>query len=265
MADWPLRGRWGKQTLGRSLLVLDFDGTVCLGDGAVYAYARELAIHPGGDRVEADLARFFEDPDGDPRLADADDGYQAVWKLAALAGISDDHRNVAYRASREKLDAAALHTPPGLIDLLEELDVRRVLCTNAPGHRLEPLLEALGLRDVIDYVLPDARKPSLMSMHLSKLLDAAGLADHPEQLMSVGDIWHNDIEAALELGCATAYVDTYDRRRGPAHVRAATLPEVYDDLRAWASDPQAFVRTRPVGSADATAVLDSTPTGPGQP
>lgn len=253
--------------MGRSLLVLDFDGTVCLGDDAVYAYARELAIHPGGESVAVDLARFFEDPDADPRLADADDGYQAVWKLAALVGISTDHRNVAYRASREKLDAAALQTPPGLIGLLEELDVRRVLCTNAPGHRLEPLLEALGLRDVIDYVLPDARKPSLMSMHLSKLLGAAGLDDHPEQLMSVGDIWHNDIQAALEMGCATAYVDTYGRRRGPAHVRATTLPEVYDDLRAWAEEPLAFVRSRPIGATgvDATPVLDSMPTGPGQP
>lgn len=247
--------------------MLDFDGTVCLGDDAVLAYARELAAHPGGEDVPADIERFLADPDVDPRLADADDGYQAVWKLGELAGISPDRRNAAYRLSRENLDTADLRTPPGLVELLEELDVRRVLCTNAPGHRLEPLLDALGLRAVIDYVLPDARKPTLMGVHLSKLLDAAGLSGHPEQLMSVGDIWHNDLAPALEIGCATAYVDAYGRNRGAAHLRAATLPEMYGGLRDWADDPAGFVASRSVGAAgaDITPVLDSTSSGPGQP
>lgn len=270
---WPQQVTEGDGSLGRSLLVLDFDGTVCLGDDAVVSYARELAAHPGAEDVEADLRAFLADPDSDPRLHDADDGYQAVSLLAEAAGIAPDARQAAYQASRDRLDTAALHAPAGLRELLRELDVRRVLCTNAPGQRLNPILDDLGLAEVIDYVLPDARKPALMGMHLAKLLEAAGLSGHPEQLMSVGDIWANDLAPALELGCATAYVDPFGRDRGPAHARAASITDLYDDLRDWARDPFGFVSARPVdpidsvdaAGADVTAVLGSTSTGPGQP
>lgn len=252
--------------VGRSLLVLDFDGTVCLGDDAPLAYARELAGHAGGSSIEADLRAFLDDPDADPGLREADDGYQAVALLAAAAGIPAEARDAAYRASRDRLDPATLRAPEGLRDFLADVDARRVLCTNAPGRRLQPLLESLGLAEVIDYVLPDARKPGLMAAHLTKLLDAAGLNGHPEHLMSVGDIWANDLRPALEVGCATAYVDTFDRRRGPAHARDATMTGLYADISAWTDDPRGFIATRPLDAAGIEdPVLDSTPTGPGQP
>lgn len=257
----------------RSVLVLDFDGTVCLGDEAPLGYARELAEHPGASDLVAQVRAFLDDPTADQRLRDADDGYQAVAMLAREAGVPPDAYDPAYRASRAALDPAALSAPDGLPQLLAELPaygVHRVLCTNAPAQQLAPILTAIGLDGVLDEVLTDAGKPRRMVEHLTALLAATGLTVTPEGLLSVGDIWANDLAPALELGCATAYVDPFGRDRGPAHARARRLPDLYDDIRDWACDPAGFVGARPLdanGSAGAvpTAVLDSTSTGPGKP
>lgn len=234
------------------VLVLDFDGTVCLGDGPIWAYADALLPRLDREharRVTAGLTDFLA---GRTEPGDFSDGYSAVVRLAG-PDVSSATLSQAYLASRESLARGAVdvHSPDGLADLLADLagSVRRVLLTNAPDIGMPMLLERLGLVEVIDEVITSAGKPDGFVTLLPRLLDGAD----PARLLSVGDVWINDIARPLAAGCATAYVDRTGQDPRPAHARATSLPGLYPAIRAWAADPAAFAEQyRPTGTIPAT-------------
>lgn len=233
----------------RPVLVLDLDGTLALGDAPVLGYARAIeTLAPYADGLTATVEAFLAEPGADARLRDAQDGYQAVQMLSEELGVDGALRNHAYALSRASLDVdlGDVRAPSGLAAELSELDAHRVLVTNSPRDGLDTLLGHLGVADLVDEIRTDAGKPTRMRPLLVDLLDDHGIAADPARLLSVGDIWANELAPALELGCATAYVDTFDRQQGPAHVRARTLPELYPAIREWARHPAEFVRAHPL-------------------
>lgn len=237
----------------RGVLVLDLDGTVILGDTPVLAYARAVeACTPRATGLTERVVAFLAAPGAHPALVTAQDGYQAVQLIAESVGIDDVSRNAAYARSRAGLaeDLGDVRTPTGLADLLATLPVHRAVVTNSPADGLDALLKKLGLTTVLDEVRGSAGKPAGLPDVLGDLLSRHGLEQHPHRLLSVGDIWVNDLAPALGLGCATAYVDALDRRQGPAHVRGRSLPDLYDHLTDWAHDPEGFVAAHPA-AADA--------------
>ncbi|CAN5192681.1 HAD family hydrolase [soil metagenome] len=248
----------------RPVLVLDLDGTLALGDAPVLAYARQIELlAPRAKGLTSAVTAFLDDPGADERLQQAQDGYQAVHALSQVMDVPSDLRDRAYALSRAALadDLGDVRAPRGLLSALSEIDADVVLVTNSPRAGLDSLLARLGVADVVSEIRTDAGKPLGMLGLLTDLLQARGLADDPGRLMSVGDIWANDLAPALELGCATAYVDAFDRHQGPAHVRARTLPELYPALIAWARDPAEFLRAHPL-PAQTTSGQVTTSTGP---
>ena len=238
----------------RPVLVLDLDGTLALGDTPVLGYARAIeSLAPQADGLTAAVEAFLADPDSDERLRSAQDGYQAVAALCETHGVDTELRNRAYALSRGALDRdlGDVQAPRGLVDALGALDAHLVLVTNSPRAGLDTLLAHLGVVELVQEVHTDAGKPDGMGPLLAAVLRQHGLTAEPAHLMSVGDIWVNDLAPALELGCATAYVDTFHRQQGPAHVRARTLPELYPALRDWARDPVQFVSAHPLPTGPA--------------
>lgn len=228
------------------VLLLDLDGTVCLGDGPALRYADELAARLDGDgpaAMRAALAAFLRG-DGDGGTG-AQDVYQLVQEVAAAHGLSRAEQGRAYLASRAALlaDGLGVTAPAGLAELLGELDVHVVVLTNAPLDGLDVLLARLGLAGVVDETIGDARKPDGMGPAVDRLLAAHGIADEPWRLLSVGDLWANDLRAPRERGCATAYIDRFDLRQGPADARAATFEELYGAVREWATDARQAVNS----------------------
>lgn len=234
------------------VLVLDLDGTLVLGDAPVLGYARAIeSLAPQADGLTSAVAAFLEDPDAEERLRSAQDGYQAVAALCESLDVDPELRDRAYALSREALahDLGDVRTPLGLAEALSGLEAHLVVVTNSPRQGLRTLLAHVGVDDLVHEVHTDARKPAGMRPILTGILTRHGLHTVPARLMSVGDIWANDLAPALALGCATAYVDTFARQQGPAHLRARTLPELYPGLRAWASDPEGFVSAHPLPPA----------------
>lgn len=220
-------------------LVLDFDGTVCLGDGPIWAYAeRVLAqLRPtDADRLREALAGYLDRPWSRP---DYPDGYIA---LAALAGPSVPPAVLqdAYLDSRHALADPDLdiYPPDGLADLLDELTgrVRPVVLTNSPPTGLDAAIGRLGLSGRVERVIHSAGKPDRAAELLADLLDGAS----PSSLCSVGDLWSNDIAPALELGCVTALIDRTGAETRPAHARGRRIQELYPAIREWAADPEIF-------------------------
>jgi len=220
-------------TTARPVVVLDFDGTVCVGDAPILAYADEVAARlPHGRRAEFREAveQFLG---GKSTLPGVEDGYQAVVHLVGEQ-LDSESLSAAYLASRERLDPQATHPPEGLGDFLDEIRGRGaavVLVTNAPLVGVDTWLSTHQMLQHLDAVIPDAGKPARMGEVLGGIL--AEYRCSPAELASVGDVWRNDIEPAIAIGAAGMYIDRYGAGHGPATAAARSFPELYPDIREW--------------------------------
>lgn len=239
-----------------TLLLLDFDGTVAVGHGPVRAYARAaVAQLPAVDQravlrqVDAGLAAFDGDgsgPGGAPL-----DGYDLVRMLAEEHGVGPHALSAAYLASRHALatDQAPISAPPGLADLLAELrtDTTVVLATNAPDIRIREALRVLGLGGLIDRVAPDATKPGGMDLLLDSLRVApAG----PVRVLSIGDVWANDLAPVAARGHATALISRCPPPEARPLYVGPDMPSLYPVLRDWVQSPSHTPETRLARAAE---------------
>lgn len=210
----------------RPVLIFDFDGTVALGDGPVLAYATAVAEGSGID------AAFAEDVAARLTAAaavdDAVDGYDLVRVLAVAAGVDEAALSQAYLRSRALLGTAAapVTAAAGLAEMLAEIDAERILVTNAPSVRLEDTLAGLGLDGAFDRIVTGAGKPA----GLERLLDELG---DERPVLSIGDIWRNDLAPAHLRGHATALVGSFADAEARPTFRATALEDLLDDVRRW--------------------------------
>ena len=224
-------------TPGRTL-VFDFDGTVSLGDGPVLRYAHHVAETLLGGaartRFAADVTAGLADvgrPDG------AVDGYALVQRLAARHDVPERLLSAAFLASRAELAGphAPVIAPAGLGCFLRGLQGRatRVLVTNSPAVRIPEALAALGVAGAFDEVVTGAGKPAGMGAVLDRLDPGPAAGAPAARLLSVGDLWVNDLEPAHARGFSTALVGPGASADDRPTFRAATVAGLYGDIRAW--------------------------------
>lgn len=215
-------------------IIFDFDGTISVGDGPIRAFAHALAPR----LTDAAAERFLAATLADLELAaltgfsDADrDGYGLVRRHAAIAEADASALEAAFHESREQLasSAAPVSAPEGLREFLDALPegVRAVLVTNAPDTRLAEAIAVLGLEGCFTEVHSSAGKPEQFAELVSPWI-AAG------RVLSVGDIWGNDLEPVQRLGGDTALIGAATPDTHPSYA-AGTLTELLPELTEWAS------------------------------
>ncbi|WP_191089765.1 HAD family hydrolase [Nesterenkonia ebinurensis] len=170
------------------------------------------------------------------------DGYQLVQLLAVQAGLSNEEAGTAFRAARRQLVGRGLqntdlHAPEGAAELLAELRAEKsisgVLITNAPAEGFAAWLEALGLQDSFDAVLNSAQKPFGMPAAVEQARAASPEPVPEENVLSVGDIWANDLAHVRARGGSTILIDRFDTGLGePAH-RVGSFAEAAPLIRRW--------------------------------
>lgn len=232
-------------------LVLDFDGTLCLGDDPIYLFADELSALVEDAEVSAQIRRRLEAfLAGEERVEDAEDGYHALFYLGAPLALPREQVKAAYQRSRQRMEAGegSVYAPEGIVGLLDDVraaGARVVLVTNAPAVGAVSWLETVGVAQRLDAVIPDAGKPERMGEHLSGLLAEAGAHEAPQYLASVGDVWANDVEPAIRLGAQGFHIDRYGSGRTPTTASAPTIEALYPLIRAWAQDPTGVLSAQP--------------------
>lgn len=220
--------------MSRDLLILDFDGTLCLGDAPVLAYATEVARalgHPEAS-ILVPLEAFLngEEPRG---FAGSADGYSAVAHWARSHGLEERAMSAAYHASREALASGAIdiRTPDGIEGFLRGFsDWERVLVTNAPTAGTELLVERLGLAPLLDRVIGDAGKPEGLRRFTAPGAD--GDPRRRSRTLSIGDIWRNDLEPVAHAA-ATALIERHPQADAQPTFRGSRIDALYDDIAHW--------------------------------
>lgn len=229
----------------RRALILDLDGTLCLGDEPARHYARRIAeLAPDVDGV-ADLPAILEafltgspSPEADARPS-AEDGYMTVWSAALALGVPQGVVSSAFLDTRAGVVAGTIptHAPADAAEQLDSLraqGVVTVLVTNSPGNGLDALLDRLGLLPHLDRVVTGAGKPDGLGAVLDGLLTDPELAADARRILSVGDIWVNDLAPVHARGGLTAHLDRHGLGTGTPTLRRASVVDLYPDLADWA-------------------------------
>jgi phosphoglycolate phosphatase-like HAD superfamily hydrolase len=211
-------------------VIFDFDGTLALGRGPIDAYVSEVIAATGESTFAAEVSETLGEFDAG--RSTAIDAYDAVRQAAVARGVETEALQLAYRRSREALgtDDALVEGPEGIVPFLERLgqaaDV--VLATNAPATRLVETLAALGIGHLVPTRHTSVGKPEGLTA-----LVAEALLRGP--VLSVGDIYVNDLAPAAALGADTALVGSaWKAFAARTTMAAATLPELYPLIEVWA-------------------------------
>jgi len=272
------------------VIIFDFDGTITVGDGPVLAYAAQVAkrLAPGiavsfraavatGLHGETSTTRTTgmnsttgattttTTPTSSTVLtADPVDDYDLVRQVALDHGADTALLSAAYLASRELLateqasiaapvlePARGTRAPDDLASWLRRLSTQAylVLATNAPSTGLDRALAVLGVTDAFDEVRTSVGKPDGMHALVDEML-ARG------PVLSVGDVWHNDLEPVWARGAATALLTRAGAGDARATYRADTLGGLAPSITAWASaapDPHQPHHAHPVQHLTSTA------------
>lgn len=215
--------------ISRPIVVFDFDGTLALGRGPLQAYVACLADVAGDETAQVCLDAVAAFGDGGTDYRDA---YDAVRQAALARGVTDPQLSAAYLASRDLLgtDAGPVTAPAGLAEFLADLATTAtcVLATNAPETGVERALASLGASAHITERHHAIGKPAGLTPIIAAHLRAG-------PVLAVGDIWEYDLAPAAELGADTALVGVSTPAGATPTLRGATLTDLYDDIRTWAT------------------------------
>lgn len=166
------------------------------------------------------------------------DGYQLVQLLGLQAGLTSVDTHAAFRASRTQLldhglASSDVHVPEGAAEIISQLRQQAavVLITNSPAENFEVWLTQLGLEDHFDLVINSAKKPTGMAAaieHARTTLQHEGEAIPMDAVVSIGDIWGNDLEYVHEQGGHTILIDRFSTGLGTPDHR---VPDAASALR----------------------------------
>ena len=247
------------------VVVFDFDGTVSLGHGPVRSYARHIAASLAAAHAVEFLGRFETEltaPDTGSGVTAPIDGYDLVRLLSERYDVPAGVRSSAYLSSRVELATAAapVIAPTGLARFLTEArpQAHLVLATNAPSIRIEEALGSLGLTGAFDTVHTSVGKPAGFGPLLDELLALlpAG-TDAASGLLSIGDVWANDLAPVHARGASTALVGGPIPADATPTFRATHLYELYPALQAWLdSDTPSHSGTTSLSPAHLTEQAD---------
>ncbi len=217
------------------LLLFDFDGTLYHGDDPFRFYAQAMAKHMTSEDGERYLAQVSAHLGGDTSVV-AGDNWEAVVKLAEPRVPDREVWQQAFLETREFMMSSEcqLEVSPLLLDFLRQIRhrVALVVASNSPEQAARPLMEKLGLTGYFDRIYSQANKPLGLVTIVEQVMGGKPFA--PEQVYSVGDNYHNDIEPAVERGWLAAHISPHGYFPGPSTVRGRNLEEVLPDLASWA-------------------------------
>ncbi|GEL78126.1 HAD family hydrolase [Tenuibacillus multivorans] len=136
------------------------------------------------------------------------DGWWPPYAIARHFGLSIDAIQESYNRTKEQMAQLGgyLNQTPGLKEYLSELknDKHLIVCTNSDGDDAKRLLQFLEIEENFDELIPAAMKPVNTKKHFNYVLQKYDV--EPNQTVSVGDNFMNEVAPALQLGMKAVWL-----------------------------------------------------------
>ncbi|RPF50579.1 putative hydrolase of the HAD superfamily [Aquisalibacillus elongatus] len=136
------------------------------------------------------------------------DGWWPPYAIARHFGIPIDVIQQSYNRTKEQMAQldGYLSQTPGLKEYLQELKQGKhlIVCTNSDEEDAKRLLKFLEIEDYFEELLPSAMKPVGTKKHFNYLLQKYNT--NPENAVSVGDNFMNEVAPALQLGMKAVWL-----------------------------------------------------------
>ncbi len=119
---------------------------------------------------------------------------------------------------------------PGLKEFLQQLrenSFNLILATNSEARDTERLLELLDLKGLFHNRYTSCKKPEKSRDLFTTIIDKNNLK--PEELLSLGDNYLNDIAPAVSLGCQAILIDPHNIYENPGTPRVSSLQDVFSN------------------------------------
>lgn len=147
------------------------------------------------------------------RIFSIGDSWWVPNAIARHYGISSEETHIAFLETREYMMTPEyiMNRIPGLADKIKDLKDRglvTVLVTNSPEVDSRVIMEKLGLADCFTDFVFRAHKPVKTKEVVHTLCERHGVS--PEQILSIGDNYRNEILPILELGGQAIHINIYD-------------------------------------------------------
>lgn len=152
------------------------------------------------------------------------DGWWLPFVNAYHYGIKDTYEN--YVKTKEYMVSPdfQLTKTPGLKEALERMkdDKHLVLMSNSEKEDVARLLNELELNGLFDHEIPSAYKPVKTTDQFQRLMNQFNVK--PEEMISIGDNFINEISPALKLGMQAVYI--HPNGHGHIHKNLAVVPSL---------------------------------------
>ncbi|WP_188207289.1 HAD family hydrolase [Alkalibacillus aidingensis] len=136
------------------------------------------------------------------------DGWWPPYAIARHFGIAVDTIQECYNKTKEQMSEldGFLNQTPGLKEYLASIhqDHTLIVCTNSDEEDAKRLLKFLELDDYFVELISWARKPVFTKQHFEYVLDKYQVK--PEDTISIGDNFMNEIAPALQLGMSAIWL-----------------------------------------------------------
>lgn len=192
---------------------------------------REMpALGAAGGADAGDPGPPIEAPAFGPGRFSIGDWWRLPDVLATHFGVPAEDRSRAFTAVRSFMasEQFQLSLEPGmrpLLTWLRQRGKRLVVMSNSPAASVDDVLGELGVRECFDLILTDAQKPIGIRRYLENV-------ERPDGILSVGDVYVNEIEPVLTAGGAAVYIDRHGTNLGDEHERRVLVPSIASAI-AW--------------------------------
>ncbi len=136
------------------------------------------------------------------------DGWWPPYAIARHFGLTVDDIQESYNLTKIQMaeQDGYLNQTPGLKEYLEELKKEKtlVVCTNSDEEDAKRLLKFLEIDHCFHEFIPSALKPVMTKKYFQHVLDKYEI--NPEDAVSVGDNYMNEIAPALQLGMKAVWL-----------------------------------------------------------
>ncbi|MHB1440640.1 MAG: HAD family hydrolase [Cuniculiplasma sp.] len=190
------------------LIIWDFDGTIYHSPASYEEYARCIGRAMGEDENEfvSHIMAIIEDSSRNQ----GEDGWAIIANIARDR-VGNDLLNQCFARTRELMNRGIIpvNLSDSALNILRDQRVYHILLTNTPEKYAMPMIRNFRIDSYFDRIYCSASKPGGFCEKVRSIMETYPIP--PENIMSIGDNYTNDIIPSLEMGLITVYIQNYPR------------------------------------------------------